>query len=347
MNQVRSQHHVPALGAALVTSQGLIAQGVVGVRKSGANVRATTADKWHLGSDTKAMTAVLVARLIEQGKLDWETTVGKIFPDLAPTFPQDFRDITMTQLLSHRAGLPGNPDWKDYEDIIQSTPSVPGQRMEFLKKAALRGVVSPPGAKYQYSSVGYMLAGLVAEHLTGRAWEELMRDMVFKPLGMNGCGFGGTGTPGKIDQPWPHRSTGEATPMNGPTVDNPPVLAPAGSIHCSISDWSKFIADQLSGERGNGVLLKMDSYRRLHSSRGDDCAMGWFVVSGEAWADGIVLQHYGTNMKNFAVVRMSPERGFAVLAVTNQGGDEAKKAIDDAANALVRRYTRPVAGAPR
>jgi len=74
--------------------------------------------------------------------------------------------------------------------------------------------------------------------------------------------------------------------------------------------------------------------------------MGWFVVLGEAWADGIVLQHYGTNMKNFAVVRMSPGLGLAVLAVTNQGGDEAKRAIDDATNTLIR-LARPVAGARR
>jgi len=235
LNQMRGQHRVPALGAAVVSNQGLIAQGVVGVRKSGTKVRATTADKWHLGSDTKAMTAVLVERLIEQGRLDWDTTLGTIFPALAPTFPQDFRDITMTQLLSHRAGLPGNPDWKDYEEVIQSNPSLPDQRMRLLKKEALRGVVSSPGAQYLYSSVGYMLAGLVAEHLTGRPWEELMRNMVFKPLGMNGCGFGGTGTPGKIDQPWPHRPNGEATPENGPAVDNPPALGPAGSIHCSLA----------------------------------------------------------------------------------------------------------------
>ncbi|MBM3782723.1 MAG: beta-lactamase family protein [Acidobacteria bacterium] len=335
LDPIRTRHRVPALGAALVTGRGVITQGVVGVRKAGTNVPATIADKGHLGSNTKAMTAVLLARLIERGKLDWETTLEKIFPDLAPAFPQDFRNITVTHLLSHRAGLPGTPDWTDYEEVIRTFQSLPRQRLELMKKTAARGVGSPPGERYQYSSAGYMIAGAVAERLTGRAWEDLLRDMVFKPLGMNGCGFGGTGTLGKIDQPWPHTVSGEATPTNGPAVDNPRILAPAGSVHCSLGDWAKFIADAL---RGEPALLKRDSYRRLHLSQGDDCALGWFVVSGEAWADGIALQHYGTNRKNFALVRMAPRRGFAVLAVTNRGGDEAKSALDDASAALVQLY---------
>src|SRR5262245_60795524 len=69
---IRKEHRLPALGAALITSKGLELSGVTGVRKADADVAATIDDQWHLGSDTKAMTAVIIATLVERGKLTWE-----------------------------------------------------------------------------------------------------------------------------------------------------------------------------------------------------------------------------------------------------------------------------------
>ena len=109
---IRQQHHVPALGAALVSSDGIVASGVTGVRKRDTDVAVTINDKWHLGSNTKAMTAVIAATLVDRGKLSWETPIGEVFPELASSFPDEFRAITLTQLLSHHAGLQENIDWQ-------------------------------------------------------------------------------------------------------------------------------------------------------------------------------------------------------------------------------------------
>src|SRR5262249_30096169 len=133
IEQIRQQHHVPALGAALVTSRGVVVSGVTGTRQAGPDVGATIDDKWHLGSDTKAMTAVIMATLVERGKLTWETTIGQIFPEqLTAAFPVEFRAITVMQLLSHHSGLTANLDWRD---IARSAPSFPEQRLNALKKA--------------------------------------------------------------------------------------------------------------------------------------------------------------------------------------------------------------------
>ncbi len=67
LEPIRTEHGLPALGAAVVTGKGLEAIGVVGVRKAGTDLAATAEDQWHLGSDTKAMTAFLIAALIEGG----------------------------------------------------------------------------------------------------------------------------------------------------------------------------------------------------------------------------------------------------------------------------------------
>ena len=69
-------------------------------------------------------------------------------------------------------------------------------------------------------------------------------------------------------------------PNNGPTVDNRAVLGPAGTVHCSIEDWSKFIADQLRGARGERALLKADTYKTLHTPRfAATYTFGWGVAN--------------------------------------------------------------------
>jgi CubicO group peptidase (beta-lactamase class C family) len=330
---VRQEHRLPALGAAIVTSRGVVASGVTGTRKVGSDVAATIDDHWHLGSDTKAMTAVILATFVERGRLTWETTLGDVFADLAAGFPADFRAITVTQLLSHHAGLTANLAWRE---IARSASTLSEQRVNALKRAATTTLSSRPGTKFEYSNLGYVLAGAVAERVGGKPWEELMREIVFTPLGMTTCGFGGLGTPGVIDQPWPHTANGQPTASNGPLIDNAAVLGPAGTVHCSIADWSKFIADQLRGARGERALLKTDTYKALHTPRfGGTYAFGWGVTS-RVWSGGTVLQHSGSNTMNFCVVWVAPLRDMAVLAVTNHAGDAAARAADEAVAAMIR-----------
>jgi len=70
LESVRQRHRMPAMAGAIVTSKGLVAQGAAGVRKAGTDVKVTVDDKWHLGSETKAMTATLIGSLEEQGRLN-------------------------------------------------------------------------------------------------------------------------------------------------------------------------------------------------------------------------------------------------------------------------------------
>jgi hypothetical protein len=153
---------------------------------------------------------------------------------------------------------------------------------------------------------------------------------------MTSAGFGGLGTPGEVDQPWPHLASGTPAPRNGPLVDNPEVMGPAGTVHCSLEDWAKFVADQLAGFAGHGALFPPETYTRLHSAPfGGDYAFGW-LVTDRAWANGAAYTHAGSNTMNYAVVWMAPRRDFAVLVTTNQGGEDAARATDEAAAALIR-----------
>lgn len=326
------EHNVPALAAALLTSEGIQFMGGVGFRKRGSDVPVQLGDHWHLGSDGKAMTATLIARLVERGDLRWDARMDEVFPDLADVFHADMKAVTLELLLTHRAGLPPNLSLLRYQ----------GQDVRKLRRRAVKEYLGdapshPPGSEKVYSNLGYIIAGAAVEATLDKTWEEAMREDVFGPLKMDTAGFGGTGTEGEIDQPWPHGDNGAPKPSNGPEMDNPPVMGPAGRIHCSMADWAKFVQDQLRGARGEpGTLLKPETYARLHTPPADgDYAFGWGVTERD-WGGGRVLQHGGDNTMNHANVWIAPHRNFAVIACVNQGGDTAFEATDAAVSALIR-----------
>ncbi len=109
------------------------------------------------------------------------------------------REITVAQLLSHRAGIAENYP----RDLAAALRGPITEQRIVVARWLLETPAYPPG-NYHYSNGGYVVIGSILERLGGKSWEILMRERVFGPLGMTSAGFGGTGTIGEIDQPWPH-----------------------------------------------------------------------------------------------------------------------------------------------
>lgn len=343
LKPIRDKHDLPALAGAVVTSRGLIAVGAVGVRRYGDPTPVTTADQFHLGSDTKAMTATLLALLVQEGKLSWKTTLETALPELTDVMDPAYRKVTLEELLAHRAGFSGDtaPAGKTLMDLhrLEGTPRE--QRLAYARMILAEPAAYPPGTKQVYSNRSYAVAGVIAEETTGESWEDLMEERLFGPLGMKSCGYGAMGAPGKIDQPWQHvLEDGKHRAIGpGPLTDNPVAMAPAGLVHCSLPDWGKFITAHLRGEKGLPGILKPAAFKALHESPYGDYGFGWGITE-RGWAGGKVLTHAGSNTQNFAVVWMAPLKDFAVLVATNQGGDEAAKACDEAAGVLIQDHLK-------
>jgi CubicO group peptidase (beta-lactamase class C family) len=199
LEPIRHKHKLPALAGAIVTSRGLVAVGAVGVRKRGSKVAVTVDDQFHLGSDSKAMTATMIARLVEDGRLRYDTTLAKAFPELAGSMAPDVGKITLLQLLTHRSGLAANlkGGWVKVAD--KGTPRQ--QRLAAVRLAVKEKPENRPGEKFGYSNLGYVVASAMAEKAADASWERLMAREVFRPLHMSTAGFGAAGSPDKIDQP--------------------------------------------------------------------------------------------------------------------------------------------------
>jgi CubicO group peptidase (beta-lactamase class C family) len=330
LEPIRAQFDVPAMGGAIVTRDGMVMCGVVGVRKRGTNVPVETKDRWHLGSDTKAMTALLCARLVEQGVLTWDSTLGQVVAPQAGAHPNNTKaGITLAELLHHTSGLPPNLKWRS---ISQNLP-LHQQRLIAARRALSQKLLFPPGTDFKYSNLGYTMAGTMAECATGKPWEELIEEYVFGPLQMHTReGPQCEGCP-PLSEPWGHGENGN--PVCG---DNALVMAPAGCINTNLANWSKFIAEVLRGAAGQPGLVGAQTFQTLYTPTevSRNYAGGWIITPPKRWAGGPAMNHVGSNTMNVANAWLGPNRGFAVLTVCNQGGEAANKACGKASTQLIR-----------
>jgi len=340
LEPIRKKHALPALGGAIVTGERLTAIGAVGVRRLGNERTVTRDDLWHLGSCTKAMTATLIARLAGQEKLSFDLDMAAAFPDLSESMHADFRPVTLALLLAHRGGAPAGLDAGGLWASLWKREGTPrAQRTRLVRGVLTAAPAEKPGTKYLYSNAGFAIAGAAAEKRMDLPFESLLREEVFRPLGMKSAGFGAPGSAKALDQPWGHRAAGgRSVPVApGPTADNPPAIAPAGTVHATLGDWGRFVSLHLRGARGEeGEFLPPKAFRRLHTPpEGQTYALGW-NTGRRSWAGGPVLTHAGSNTMWYCVTWLAPEKDFAVLVVTNRGN--AAAACDAAASALIRRH---------
>jgi CubicO group peptidase (beta-lactamase class C family) len=360
------KHKLPGMAAAIVEGGHITALGAAGVRCRGHEERITTDDLFHIGSDTKSMTATLISLLVEEGKLRWNSTPVDVFGNRGiKEIDPAWQHVTLEELLTHRAGVRPNPDMVTLLGGLALSPRE--QRTRVCRVVLRKPPDHPPGKDFLYSNTGYIIAGAMAEAVADEPWEELMIRRVFKPLGMAHVGFGAPGVPPahakgsnpspsiKITQPWGHLSSGEAV-KPGPQADNPPCLGPAGRVHLTLDDWARYAALHLSAGKvsrnsgaltGTKPLLPLTSLQRLHTPfdgpidrSGTKYAMGWGVRELPG-SRGIELSHAGSNTMWYAVISLRMSENRAILIVTNQGGDGAGAACAEVKAALLKRAGRP------
>ncbi|MCP4837557.1 MAG: beta-lactamase family protein [Phycisphaera sp.] len=334
IEQARQDAGLPALAVAAWRDGELVFLEATGVRAMGSETPVTTADRWHLGSCGKAMTATVVDRLVSEGVLAWSTTIGEVLPEIEE-IDEGWRNVTVRQLVRHRSGLPDDrrPDPALMTRIRSLDGSQQERRLELVRLVLSEPPSFEPGSRMAYSNHGYTVVSALAERRTGSDWETLCRTRLFEPLGMASPGFGPPGSIGEIDQPRGHRGGIPLPPS--PFADNPSVNAAAGTLHSSLEDWGRFLAVHL-GRRPD--LLSLARLEELHDG-GDEgnYASGWVVVDRK-WAEGPALTHTGSNGLWFATAWLAPARDWAFCAVTNSASPGAAEACDRAIGVMIRSF---------
>jgi CubicO group peptidase (beta-lactamase class C family) len=322
---VRSKHDLPALAAAVWKEGKLVERAAVGTRKRGDDAHAVTVnDRWHIGSNTKAMTATLIGIYVDRGAVKWTDTIDKFFSKIDPGYAK----VTLDQLIRHTGGAPSEPPGDLWAQLWTDGANADARAKFVAGVLALKPAQSP--GTFAYSNQGYMIAGAMLEKATGKRWEDLMRDELFAKLGMTSCGFGPPGRAGAVEEPWGHDASGK--PMEpGPTADNPPGLGPAGTVHCSLEDYGKFLAMHSTGEP---ALVTPETMQHLHTPRGGDYAGGWGVMTNER---GTALVHSGSNTLWYttALVARTPKNERWIFVMTTNSGSGA---IESSFGELVMRH---------
>jgi CubicO group peptidase (beta-lactamase class C family) len=334
LEQIRSSQQVPALGALLLQEGKVVDSAAVGVRKLGNSTPVAVNDDFHLGSDTKAMTATLTAIFVDEGKLSWTSTLGELFPEITAMNPA-YKSVSVEMLLAHRSGLTGdlihfNGGTLWQKILVPTLDPVAGRRM-LVQEMLSQPPANPPGSTFEYSNQGYAMVGAILEKISGVSWETLIQDRLFKPLDMKSCGIGPLGNPGisTPDQPWAHQVTPSG--IQPVFVDNPETIGPAGAVHCSMQDWAKFIQLHIDGFNGKPALLTTASFSKLHTSYpSQEYTYGGWIRTERVWANGAVFTHDGSNTFNYATVWWAPNRDLAVMAVSNIGAPSGQNACQTA-----------------
>jgi CubicO group peptidase (beta-lactamase class C family) len=322
ITELRKENKLVGLAAMVMVDGKVMASAADGERKIHSGVPIELGDRWHLGSNTKSVTATMIARLIESGQMKWTDTIGERFPDAS--IHEDWKPVMLQQLLTHTSGAPANFSL----GVRLKKAALGPERAEERRKAVIDVLAEkpaqPPGEKFAYSNVGYTIAGAMAESATGVSWEDLVKREVFEPLELKDAGFGPPKSPSKtLDQPRGHQGKyGWKTSAND-DEDNTPIIGPAGTIHMTLGNLCQYATEHLRGELGAGKLLTAETYKRLHTPKLHNYACGWVVKQPTDEIPYTVYWHNGSNTMWYALVVLIPGKNMVVAVTANDGDIKA------------------------
>ncbi len=218
-DSIRISADIPELAYAILNSDSILVKNVIGYhradRKDAAD-KAKITDFFHLGSNTKAITGFIAGYLVEQVKISWSTKFFALFPELKKEANPAFYEITLAEILGHRAGFRPYMSGGEFLALPKFAGNKSEQRRAFVEYLLKNDALPKNNEPYNYSNAGYSVAALMLEKASGKTWEQLVAE-VFKKLGLSYR----MGWPNGVDanQPWGHWIENEVLTPLGPTAD--------------------------------------------------------------------------------------------------------------------------------
>lgn len=273
-DSIRVSNAIPELSYAVVSGDKILEINALGVHSVDLKDAATLNDRFHIGSNTKAMTAFVIAKYVEKGKLKWSTKFFNLFPDLKKTSKPDYYNITLEELISHQARIQpfqgeNDPAVPDFKGTNQEKRNQFGKFVLTLDLAKIDS-----DHKYIYSNAGYTLATMMLEKVTRKSWEQLIDQVFNKDLKLD------------VKLSWPENQIAKDTwghsfennkliPVPSNTDYHLDYTEPAGDINIKLTDYIKFIQLNIKGLQGHDNYLKASTYHFIHKGI-EGYSLGWF-----------------------------------------------------------------------
>lgn len=323
----------PALSAAVAIGGRTVWRGVSGWSDVETQAPATFATRFRLGSTSKAVTAVAAGTLVDQGRLDFQAPIARYVPAYR-------QGGTLADVMSHRAGV------RDYGLCLcfpvwehQNRRHFAGVADEVALVARSR-LVSPPGAEFHYTSLGYNLAGAAVENASGQPFGGYLQAAVFRPLGMADSGL--DAVPGAERGRAGFYETEKGAFKRAFPVDNS-IRWPSGGILSTPADMTRLGNAMLDGRllsaRTRQALLTVPQ-AGAGSRGGKIYALGWRVGTWTLHGGRVKLiawHHAGTAVGSSSVFVVFPEKRMVVSLMMNKGGENVD-ALAEAADRVIEAF---------
>jgi len=346
-DQARQHYALPGLAMAVVDDGRVVYIHTAGERRAGSGEPIDADTLFKIASNSKAMTAAVLARLVDRGLLAWDDPVTKYLPQFRMHDPWVTQHMQVRDLLIHNSGLGlGAGDlmlWPE-PNAFTRTDIIAG--LEHLKP------VTSFRSGYAYDNLMYVVAGEVAAAAGGKPYDQLLREEVFIPLGMTRCQAGtwSVAKVGNVAQPHARRGSGNVV-VNADTDIAPDLTSmAAGGIRCSLRDMTRWMQVLLDPTRVPGWLSETqrralwtahmpmplgERQRRWDNAHFSAYGYGWRLSDMDGqWK----VAHTGTLSGMYSSLALLPDRKVGVVILINGEGEDARTVLMQAA---LKHYTAP------
>lgn len=325
LERILKERKAAGFAVAVVEKNKIIYAKGFGYRDYEKKVPVTPNTLFAIGSCTKAFTTMLIGLLNKENKLDYDKPVRDYLPDLK-FFNNDMNNqVTVRDLMSHRTGLPRH----DYSWYFFNTASRDSllQRIQYMEPtAAIRQT-------WQYNNFMFLLQGMIAEKITGKSWEQNIREKIFTPLGMTTSNLSIKELE-KSKEPSSGYYLYKDSIIKKSNYYNINGMAPAGSINSSVNEMANWVMAWINGGKLNGKEIFPSTFMKeamssqmvigaglpdkekpdVHFS---NYGLGWFLASYR----GHYRVEHGGNIDGFSAnTCFFPSDSIAIIVLSNQNG---------------------------
>jgi len=315
-------------GSVLVAENGkVVYKGAHGLANMEWDIPNTPDTKFRLGSITKQFTATVIMQLVEQGKIKLDAKLT----DYLPEYRKDTgTKVTIHHLLTHTSGI---PSYTSQPGFFENVSRNPYKVDEFVKKYASGDLEFEPGSKYTYNNSGYFLLGAIIERVTGKPYEQVLKENIFDPLGMKNTGYDHHGTI------IPKRAAGYIKTADGyanaPYLDMSIPYA-AGSLYSTVEDL--YLWDQALY---TDKVLTAQSKALMYKPFLNEYAYGWVITNASFKQNdqpvAVITHNGGINGFSTTIARFPKEKNLIVL-LDNSNSEYIDRLSDSIAKII---YNQP------
>ena len=331
VNKAMKEWEVPGIAVAIIKGDQIVLAKGYGVRKLGDPTPVDERTLFAIGSSSKAFTAASVAMLVDGGKVKWDDPVTKYLPEFEMYDPYVTRELTVRDLLTHRSGLQrGDFLWYgtelDRDEILKRT--------RYLKPSwSLRST-------FGYQNLMYLAAGQLVSRVSGKTWDEFIRERFFVPLGMTASSTSINELKTANNVATPHsKIEDKVTVIPWRNIDN---IAPAGSINSNVVEMAQWVRLQLGeGTYQGQKLFGAAQAKEMHAAQTVirfeppysmfypeahflNYGLGWFLSD---YCGRKVVEHGGAIDGMRAQVAMIPEEKLGLVVLSNMNGSGLPTAL--------------------